>query len=86
MTEPVKDEIVAKVTTGSESRSGYSTDCLTCGDVAYIDFQFGAAHRRWALRHVNTNPGHTVHMERTATVVYRSNPPVPSSPEEGSDD
>lgn len=64
-----------KVTAGSESRSGYSTDCLSCGDMAYIDFQFGAAHRRWALQHVNAHPGHTVHVERTVTVVYQA--PLP---------
>lgn len=59
-------------TSSREGGTSYNTDCLTCSDVAAIDHLDGPAHRRWALGHVNANPGHRVHVERTVTRVYES--------------
>ncbi|NUS01980.1 MAG: hypothetical protein HOV97_05385 [Nonomuraea sp.] len=76
---------IGRVTTSREGGTSYNTDCLSCSEVAAIDHRDGAAHRRWALRHVNSNPGHRVHVERVVTRVYESDDrpyPPASTPEE----
>jgi hypothetical protein len=55
--------------------ASYSTDCLTCREYPRTADDFdGDAHRRWARRHVENNPGHQVHVERGVIRSYRSTP------------
>ena len=39
----------------------YHTDCLSCGAVPSSS-DTGSAHRSWAVRHVEKNPTHEVHV------------------------
>lgn len=56
----------------STGHATHNTDCLVCREWADIDDFDGDAHRRWARRHVERNPGHEVHVERSIVRSYRS--------------